>query len=214
MSDPAKLGPDTALVVVDVQAGFDDPAWGPRNNPACDANVAALVAAFAASGRPVVFVRHDSDEPESALRPDGPGNALKPYLADRTPDLLVTKQVNSSFHGEPDLDAWLRGRDITLARGLRHHHQPLLRDDGPRRRQPRVRRVVRPRRDAHLRPHRPRRHHDDRRRAGQGDGDEPPRGVRHRRPDGRAGRDAQWACTTNGAVTTVPSASWNCAQSR
>lgn len=111
--DDVTLGPDTALVVVDVQAGFDDPRWGVRNNPACDDNVAALVAAFEETGRPVVFVRHDSDEPASALRPDAPGNALKPYLAGRTPDLLVTKQVNSSFHGEPDLDAWLRGRGIT-----------------------------------------------------------------------------------------------------
>ena len=36
----------TALVVVDVQVGFDDPAWGPRNNPACDANIGSLVDAF------------------------------------------------------------------------------------------------------------------------------------------------------------------------
>jgi nicotinamidase-related amidase len=109
---PRTLGPDTALVVVDVQAGFDDPRWGPRNNPGCDANVAALLEAFVTSGRPVVVVRHDSDEPDSALRAGTPGNALKPYVAAVEPALLVTKQVNSSFHGEPDLDAWLRGQAI------------------------------------------------------------------------------------------------------
>ena len=32
-----------ALVVVDVQQGFHDPWWGGRNNPDCDANIAALV---------------------------------------------------------------------------------------------------------------------------------------------------------------------------
>ncbi|MFC5177530.1 cysteine hydrolase family protein [Nocardioides taihuensis] len=112
MDDVTTLGPDTALVVVDVQVGFDEPAWGRRNNDACDDNVAALVAAFEESGRPVVLVRHDSDEPDSPLRPGAPGNALKPFLADRAPDLLVTKQVNSSFHGEPDLDAWLRGHGV------------------------------------------------------------------------------------------------------
>ena len=27
------LSQNTALLVIDVQAGFDDPAWGARNNP-------------------------------------------------------------------------------------------------------------------------------------------------------------------------------------
>ena len=54
------LAGTAALVVVDAQVGFDDPAWGPRDNPACDDNIAALASAFAATGRPVVHVRHDS----------------------------------------------------------------------------------------------------------------------------------------------------------
>jgi nicotinamidase-related amidase len=103
----------TALVVVDVQRAFEDAGyWGRRNNPDCEANVAALLAGWRAQGRPVVFVRHDSDEAVSPLRPGEPGNAFKPELSGE-PDLLVTKQVNSAFYGEPDLDAWLRGRDIS-----------------------------------------------------------------------------------------------------
>jgi len=102
----------TALVVVDVQRAFDDLGyWGRRNNPGCEANVAALVEEWRARGRPVVFVRHDSDEEGSPLRPDGPGNAFKPELTGE-PDLLVAKQVNSAFYGDPDLDGWLRGRGI------------------------------------------------------------------------------------------------------
>jgi len=95
-----------ALVVVDAQQGFDDPGWGVRNNPACDQNIAALVRHWHAEGRPVVHVRHDSTEPSSPLHPCSPGNRLKDYL-DTPPDLLVTKSVNSSFHGSPDLHAWL-----------------------------------------------------------------------------------------------------------
>jgi nicotinamidase-related amidase len=102
----------TALVVVDVQRAFDDAAyWGRRNNPGCEANVARLLAAWRAADRPVVFVRHDSHEEVSPLRPDEPGNAFKPEI-DGEPDLLVTKQVNSAFHGDPDLAGWLRERGL------------------------------------------------------------------------------------------------------
>jgi nicotinamidase-related amidase len=101
-----------ALVVVDAQEGFDDPSWGPRNNPACDDNIAALAHEWARLGRPLVHVRHDSDTPGSPLHPAHPGNRLKAYLSDE-PDLLVTKQVNSAFHGHPDLHAWLQGESVT-----------------------------------------------------------------------------------------------------
>lgn len=118
------LPPEAALVVVDVQVGFDDPWWGPRNNPACDENIEALVSGFSSTGRPVVFVRHDSVEPGSPLRPGSPGNALKAYLADRRPDLTVVKSVNSSFHGSPDLEAWLRARGIStvVVTGITTNH--------------------------------------------------------------------------------------------
>jgi nicotinamidase-related amidase len=101
-----------ALVVVDVQRGFADPSWGRRDNPACEANVGRLVGAWRAVGRPVVVVRHDSLDPDSPLRPGRPGNDLLPVVPTDA-DLLVTKSVNSSFHGTPDLEAWLRARALT-----------------------------------------------------------------------------------------------------
>jgi nicotinamidase-related amidase len=102
-----------ALVIVDVQAGFDDAAfWGPRNNQACEQNIALLLDQWRAKGRPVVFVRHDSENPGSPLHPDNPGNAFKPVITGE-PDLLVTKSVNSSFHGSPDLDAWLKEQELS-----------------------------------------------------------------------------------------------------
>lgn len=106
-----ELTPDATLVVVDVQAAFDDPTWwGVRNNPACDQNIAALLESFATTGRPAVHVRHESRNADSPLHPDSAGAAFKPYLSAQRPDLVVTKSVNSSFHGTPDLDAWLRTR--------------------------------------------------------------------------------------------------------
>ena len=112
-----------ALVVVDAQQGFDDPWWGPRDNPACDDNIAALVGEWSRRRRPLVYVRHDSTDPFSPLHPSSPGNALKPYL-DAEPDLVVAKTVNSSFHGSPDLDAWLReqGADGVVVCGITTNH--------------------------------------------------------------------------------------------
>lgn len=103
----------TALVVVDVQEGFGDPAWGPTtNHPGCERNVERLLAAWEHSGDPVVVVRHDSRQPGSPLRPGEPGNALLPAVAAVPAALLVTKSVNSSFHGTPDLEDWLRAEGI------------------------------------------------------------------------------------------------------
>lgn len=97
-----------ALVVVDMQKGFEDAAlWGRRNNPACEENVAALIEAWRERREPVVFVRHDSTEEGSPLRTGEPGNEFKDVIGG-DPDLLVSKRVNSAFHGDPDLERWLR----------------------------------------------------------------------------------------------------------
>ncbi|MCX5398797.1 cysteine hydrolase family protein [Streptomyces sp. NBC_00102] len=104
---------NAALIVVDVQEGFEEQEyWGKRNNPEADRNIAGLIDAWQESGRPVVFVRHDSPKPDSPLRPGHPGNAFKGYVEERRgkgggPELLLTKTVNSAFYGTPDLKAWL-----------------------------------------------------------------------------------------------------------
>ncbi|WP_434594416.1 isochorismatase family protein [Streptomyces sp. A5-4] len=111
---------NAALVVVDVQKGFEEEEhWGVRNNPAADDNIAALIDVWQATGRPVVFVRHDSLKPASPLRVGYEGNGFKEYVEKRRGkgrrgaaaggELFVTKSVNSAFYGTPDLDAWLRG---------------------------------------------------------------------------------------------------------
>lgn len=101
-----------ALLLVDVQQGFDDTrGWGARNNPDCENNIAVLLRTWREHDRPVVFVRHDSTDPRSPLHPGQPGNTFKQVLTGQ-PDLLITKTVNSCFHGTPDLDSWLRTQDL------------------------------------------------------------------------------------------------------
>ncbi|MFI8007773.1 cysteine hydrolase family protein [Streptomyces sp. NPDC086010] len=109
-----EIAENAALVVVDVQRGFEEEDyWGQRNNPGADRNIAELIDAWQSSGRPVVFVRHDSPKPDSPLRAGYAGNAFKEYVEERRgkgagPELFLTKSVNSAFYGTPGLDAWLR----------------------------------------------------------------------------------------------------------
>jgi len=103
--------PRSALIVIDVQAGFDDPRWGRRNNPDAEANIARLVGTWRGSHLPLVLVRHDSQRPGSPLAPGQPGNALRGFV-DGPADLFVTKSVNSAFYGEPDLELWLESQEI------------------------------------------------------------------------------------------------------
>jgi nicotinamidase-related amidase len=100
-----------ALLVIDVQRGLDDPRWGRRDNPDCEAHIAALIGEWRLQRRTIVLVRHDSREEGSPLIPGTDGNAFKDVIAG-TRDLLVVKHVNSAFYGEPDLDEWLRARDL------------------------------------------------------------------------------------------------------
>ena len=97
------------LLVIDVQEGFHDPAWGQSNNPACEENIRALLAHWRARSWPVVLVRHDSISPGSPLAPGQPGNALQAGI-DGPHELLVTKSVNSAFYGTPNLEDWLRSK--------------------------------------------------------------------------------------------------------
>lgn len=102
----------TALIVIDLQKGFDDQAfWGTRNNPDCEDNVARLLTAWRSENWPVVFVRHDSTSPDSPLRPGIPGNEFKDVVTGK-PDLLVAKSVHSAFSGDPDLHGWLKEKGV------------------------------------------------------------------------------------------------------
>lgn len=101
-----------ALIVVDVQQGFDDPTWwGPRNNPECEDNIRRLLDHWRDSGQPVVLVKHNSTTEGSPLRPGQPGNDFKTGI-DGPHDLLINKTVNSAFYGTPDLHHWLRSEQI------------------------------------------------------------------------------------------------------
>lgn len=101
-----------ALIVIDMQAGFDDPRWGRRNNPDAETHGRHVLDLWRSSGRQVIIVRHDSLTPASPLFPGAAGNALKPGFAPRDGDWLIAKSVNSAFIGT-DLEARLHAAGIT-----------------------------------------------------------------------------------------------------
>jgi len=94
-----------------VQAGFDHPSWGNRNNPDAEHNIARLLAAFRQALLPVIHVRHISQNPDSVFAPNNPGNAIKPVAAPLDDELVVIKHVNSAFIGTA-LAQTLRERGI------------------------------------------------------------------------------------------------------
>ncbi|MEV7022881.1 cysteine hydrolase family protein [Kitasatospora sp. NPDC093558] len=106
---PLALDPDAVLIVIDVQKGFEDHGfWGPRDNPQAEQRIAELIAAWQATDRPIVTVQHASRV--GPLVEGTPGYELKDFVAAVTPDLHITKTVNSAFYGTPDLHAWLQAR--------------------------------------------------------------------------------------------------------
>jgi len=69
-----------ALVVIDVQDGFDDAAyWGPSANPDAETNVKALLGHWAVHRPgPIVVVRHDAAAAASPLHPLSPATGSRP----------------------------------------------------------------------------------------------------------------------------------------
>ncbi len=68
----------TALLVIDVQKGFDELAyWGKRNNPEAEENMARLIVAWREGKQPLIHIKHNSTQSNSPLRPELPGNAFK-----------------------------------------------------------------------------------------------------------------------------------------
>ena len=110
-----RLPLNTALLVIDMQIGFDDPAWGARNNPDAEVNVAALLAVWRAAHAPIIHVHHDSPGVTGRLRPGTPGNVAKPEARPLAREKVFRKTVNSAFIGT-GLEAELRALDVhTLA---------------------------------------------------------------------------------------------------
>jgi len=107
-----KLSPDAALILVDIQTGFDDPTWGPRNNPDAEVNAGILLQSWRILGRPVFHIQHASRLENSPLNPARDGFRFKSIVQPTPTEPVLTKCVNSGFIGT-NLESELRSRGVS-----------------------------------------------------------------------------------------------------
>ncbi|HLJ36493.1 MAG TPA: cysteine hydrolase family protein [Ktedonobacteraceae bacterium] len=114
---------NAALVIIDVQKGFDDPIWGQRNNPEAEVNIASLLQSWRQTGRPIFHIQHLSQNANSPLRPGYSGNDIKDIVYPQDNEPVLQKKVNSAFIGT-DLERRLVQQNINtlFITGLTTNH--------------------------------------------------------------------------------------------
>jgi nicotinamidase-related amidase len=105
------LDEKSALLVIDMQIGFDDANWGVRNNPHAEACISLLIETWREALAPVVHVHHHSAGATGFFRPGTRGSEPKLQAMPRAGEAVYHKRVNSAFIGTT-LEADLRKRGI------------------------------------------------------------------------------------------------------
>jgi nicotinamidase-related amidase len=92
---------NTALLLIDIQKGFDDLSYwgGARNNPDAEKNASRILHAWRANGLPVFHIKHNSDDPKSKLVVGQPGNDIMDIVKPLASEPVISKNVNSAFIG-------------------------------------------------------------------------------------------------------------------
>ena len=99
MNLSAKENP--ALILIDIQKGFDDVNYwgGQRNNTDAEQNAGKLLAFWRLKRLPVFHVKHCSSNPNSRLAEGQPGNEFKDEVLPISGEPILKKNVNSAFIG-------------------------------------------------------------------------------------------------------------------
>lgn len=102
-----------ALLLIDVQQGFDDiDYWGgERNNLDAEHHMKHLLAFWRANNMPVFHIKHCSTNPDSPLAKGKPGNEFQEFNTPVMHEPIIEKEVNSAFIGT-DLKEQLEDQKI------------------------------------------------------------------------------------------------------
>lgn len=103
-----------ALLIVDVQKGFEDEAYwgGNRNNKDAEKLCGEILQVWREYKLPVFHIRHSSLDPKSKLHPSHLGFEFNEYSLPNDDETVITKHVNSAFIGT-DLKEQLNNLNIT-----------------------------------------------------------------------------------------------------
>ena len=112
-----------ALLLIDMQKGFDDPIWGRRNNLDAEMHAATLLQAWRQTGRPIFHIQHLSRDPSSPLHSGSPGSEIKEMVCPQGSEPVIQKHVNSAFIGT-DLEERLKRAGVTtlIITGITTNH--------------------------------------------------------------------------------------------
>ena len=100
-----------ALLLIDIQNGFNDSSWGIRNNNAFETNIPKILEYCRMQQLTIIHVKHNSFHPKSTLLPGQPGNDFMEIAKPLPGELIFEKTVNSAFIGT-DLEKTLREKGI------------------------------------------------------------------------------------------------------
>ena len=103
-----------ALILIDIQKGFEDIAYwgGQRNNPDAELRASELLKIWRNNGLPVFHIQHCSTNPASPLHEMHAGNQFNILVIPAEGEPVIKKNVNSAFIGT-DLQAQLDNAGIT-----------------------------------------------------------------------------------------------------
>ena len=114
---------NAVLLVIDVQQGFLDPFWGPRNNPDAEVNIARLIEVWRRSGRPIRHIHHASRSTTGSFHQETPGHEPMPEAVPLPGEPIYVKGVNSGFIGTTlEQDLRTEGLDTLVVVGLTTNH--------------------------------------------------------------------------------------------
>ncbi|RSD28729.1 isochorismatase family protein [Mesobacillus subterraneus] len=113
-----------ALLILDVQKGFDDPHWGERNNLQAEENIARLLNEWRNRNGPIIYTKHLSVDPASPLHHRNQlGTEFKEIIKPLVSEVVFTKNVNSGFIGT-ELESYLKQKQVksVVITGLSTQH--------------------------------------------------------------------------------------------